>query len=133
MNRSPQRFRSFLPTAHNNRLLRWCHDGCVHCFTISRFCLYLPLHCLLCCRRCPQCYGPLTIGALQSLQAAGGAAGGGVTAAAAGGGPQRASTAAFVDQGPFVLCDSKLLKLKQVSNRCRRLPPLVTEACAGRI
>eukprot|EP00775_Hariotina_reticulata_P009723 gene9723-9882_t len=60
-------------------------------------------------RRCPQCYGPLTLGALQPAQ---GSAGAGAGTAAAGG-AQRVATPAFVDSGPFVLCDSKLLQLKQ--------------------
>ncbi|WIA10185.1 hypothetical protein OEZ85_010388 [Tetradesmus obliquus] len=60
--------------------------------------------------RCPECSSPLTLGVLKPVEPrAAAAAGAGPAAAVAA--PSRAPRAA--EQGPFVVCDSKLLKLKE--------------------
>jgi hypothetical protein len=85
--------------------------------------------CCLCwcfchCCRCPECSNSLTLGALkpvaQQPPAAAAAAAAGAAAGAAAAAAARAHRPA-VEQGPFVVCDSKLLKLKEVSRGMRRL------------
>lgn len=77
--------------------------------------------------RCPTCSANLIMTSLKPVQAQArpAAAAAGPSAAVAGGGgaaSQLVCTPRVVDEGPFVVCDSKLMKLKQVSQTQPWLP-----------